>query len=181
MGGQLRRMHSFLIVAVIVGLTAPGSSPARAGDDVHCVSVHDAALSPGLSIEGSSGSAHVSGGTMDCDGPVNGRTPTGVGTYSEESRYGTADADTCQDGGEGGGVFEASVPTADGDQPLNAAFTFTYGDLTTNPGFVTGEFTGEGVSGTFKITPLEGDCVTRPITRVRVDAEFFFTASFFSR
>jgi hypothetical protein len=60
-------------------------------------------------------------------------------------------------------------------------YTFSIGDLTANPGFVSGEFSGDGVRGTFKVTPLEGDCVTSPITRVRVNAEFWFARSFFNR
>lgn len=178
---QLTRRKSFITALGLVWLAPASGAVAQAVDEVHCVSVHELTVSPGLSIRGSSGTADATSGTMDCDGPVDGRTPTGTGTYSDENYYGTEDPDTCQDGGEGHGVFWATVPTADGDQHLNAAFIFTYGDLTTNPGFVSGEFSGDGVSGTFKLTPLEGDCVTRPVTRVRVDAEFFFADSFFDR
>jgi hypothetical protein len=177
------RAKSLLLVLVLVGFLAPGARPAQAGDEVHCTNVHEVMLSPGFSVQGSSGSFNVpTVRTMECHGPINGRTPTGVGSYGEEpGRYGTEDPDTCQEGGEGQGVFFASVPTADGDLRLTAPYTFTIGDLTTNPGFVSGEFSGDGVRGTFKVTPVEGDCVTSPITRVRVNAEFFFAESFFSR
>lgn len=177
------RRNTLLAVLALVGFMAPGSLPAHAADEVHCTNVHEVTLSPGFSIQGSSGSVNVATvRTMECHGPINGRTPTGVGSYGEEpGRYGTEDPDTCQEGGEGDGVFFSTIPTTDGDLQLRAPYTFTIGDLTTNPGFVSGEFSGEGVRGTFKVTPLEGDCVTSPITRVRVNAEFWFAKSFFNR
>lgn len=173
------RRESLLLVLVLMGLVGT-SSPARAGDETHCVSVHDGAISPGLSLEPSSGSGDLAG-NMECHGPVNGQMPTGVGTYAEEARYGTEDPDTCQDGGEGTGVFVTHIPTASGDQVFTVPFAFTYGDLTTNPGAVTGTFAGDGVHGTFKITPTEGDCVTEPVTKIHVNAHFYFARSFFNR
>jgi hypothetical protein len=166
------RKTSLLIVLALMALVAPGS-PARAGDETHCVSAHDGTISPGLSIEPSSGTGRLSG-DMQCHGPVNGQMPTGVGTYSEEARYGTEDPDTCQDGGEGTGVFVTHIPTAGGDQVFTLPCTFVYGDLTTNPGAVTGTFVGDGVRGTFKITPTKGDCVTAPVTAIHVNADFYF-------
>lgn len=177
------RMRSLAVALATVGMVFAGCGPAQAGDEVHCVNAHEVVLSPGLSIQGTSGSFTVPVvKTMECHGPMNGRTPTGVGSYGEEpGRYGTRGPDTCQDGGEGDGVFFASIPTTDGDLELRAPYTFTFGDLTTNPGFVSGEFKGEGVRGAFKIRPLEGDCVTSPVTRVHVNAEFWFLPSFFTR
>ena len=177
------RKTSLAVALAMVGTVVPGGRPAQARDEVHCVNVHEVALSPGLSLRGSSGSFTVEVvKTMDCQGQINGRTPAGVGSYGEEpGRYGTVDPDTCQDGGEGDGVFFASIPTADGDVAIRAPYTFTFGDLTSNPGFVSGEFKGDGVRGTFKVKPVEGDCVTSPITRVHVDAEFWFLPSFFTR
>ena len=177
------RRKSLLIVLALAGFMTPTSRPAHAGGEVHCVNVHEVTLSPGLSIQGTSGSINVpTVKTMECHGPINGRMPTGVGSYGEEpGRYGTADPDTCQEGGEGEGVFFATIPTTDGDLQLRAPYTFTFGDLATNPGFVSGEFAGDGVRGTFKVAPVEGDCVSGPITRVRVNAEFWFAESFFSR
>ena len=177
------RRKSLLIVLLLAGFMTPGSRPALAGDEVHCVNVHEVTLSPGLSVQAGSGSIEVATvKTMECEGPIDGRMPTGVGSYGEEpGRYGTDDPDSCQAGGEGDGVFFATIPTTDGDLELRAPYRFTYGDLTTNPGFVSGEFTGDGVRGTFTITPVEGDCVTSPITRVRADVDFWFAPSFFRR
>ena len=177
------RMKSLALAVAIIGMLFGSSRPSQAGDEVHCVNVHEVVLSPGLSVQGSAGSITAPVvETMECHGPINGRMPTGIGSYGEEpGRYGTADPDTCQDGGEGDGVFFASIPTADGDLELRAPYTYTFGDLVSNPGFVSGQFKGDGVRGTFKVRPLEGDCVTSPITRVHVDAEFWFVPSFFAR
>jgi hypothetical protein len=177
------RLKSLVVAVVMLAMVFPFWRPAQAGDEVHCVNVHEVVLSPGLSIQGSAGSITVPiVKTMECQGLMNGRMPTGVGSYGEEpGRYGTQDPDSCQDGGEGDGVFFASIPTADGDLELRAPYTYTFGDLVSNPGFVSGQFKGDGVRGTFKVRPLEGDCVTSPITRVHVDAEFWFVPSFFAR
>jgi hypothetical protein len=175
------RAKSFLVALALLGGVVSGGPAAHADDEVHCVNEHDLVFSPGLSIQGSSGSFRETAGTMECEGPINGRTPTGVGSYRDSGRYGIEDPDTCQEGGEGDGVFFSSVPTADGDQELTAAYTFTYGDMTSHPGAVSGEFRGKGVRGVFQATPLEGDCIITPLTRVRVKADFFFAKSFFTR
>jgi hypothetical protein len=36
-------------------------------------------------------------------------------------------------------------------------------------------------AATFSATPTEGDCVTKPVTRVKVHADFYFASSFFKR
>jgi len=173
------RMKSYLIVLALVALLAPGGA-ARAADEVHCTNVHELTISPGISVRGTSGTFRDTAGAMTCRGPINGRTPTGAGSYHDSGHYGTKDPDTCQDGGEGDGVFSSTVPTTDGDLVLTGPYTWTFGDLTSNPGFVSGAFTGDGVRGTFKVTPTEGDCVTG-ITKIHVDAEFWFAPSFFKR
>jgi hypothetical protein len=42
---------------------------------------------------------------------------------------------------------------------------------------ISAETAGRGV---FKVQPLEGDCVTKPVTGART-ADFFFAESFFAR
>jgi hypothetical protein len=164
-----------LLAVLIPGPTAQGD------DEVHCSNVHELTLSPGLSIQPTAGTFKEVSGQMDCRGMINGRTPTGPGSYSDSGRYGTTDPDTCQNGGEGDGVFSSTIPTNDGTMVLTGPYTYTYGDYSANPGYVSGKFSGNGVHGTFKVRPLEGDCITKPITRVHVDAEFFFARSFTTR
>jgi hypothetical protein len=121
------------------------------------------------------------GSTIECHGPINGHDPTGPGPYYEEARYGTKDPDTCQEGGEVEGFFSFVIPTTGGDQKVNCtAFALTYGEPSTKGGVVAGHFQGEGFRGTVDVTPLEGNCVTDPVTKIRVDANFFFSESFFA-
>lgn len=180
--GSFRRGIIGLTVILMTPMwvAVPGEA-AFGAEETHCANFHELTLSPGLSIQGSSGTFRATTGIMDCQGEINGRTPTGTGSYHDSGRYGSKDVDTCQDGGEGDGVFSSIIPTTDGDMELTAPYTYTYGDLTSNPGSVSGEFHGDGVRGTFKATPLEGDCVTKPITRVRVYADFYFAKSLVKR
>jgi hypothetical protein len=179
MGNAFQEFFKVLLLASLVWVS--GMPPADAGRELRCTSVHDDDVSPGLSIRPSSGTVKVPVGTIECHGPVNGHDPTGPGPYYEESRYGTKDPDTCQDGGEGDGVFSFTIPTTGGDQKLTAAFTFTYGGPSAKGGLVAGQFKGDGFRGTADITPVEGNCVTEPVTKIRVNAEFIFSESFFTK
>jgi hypothetical protein len=174
-----RTLVCSLTLALLASLTST-APVARAGRELHCTSVHDDDLAPGLSIRPSSGTLKpIAGSTIECHGPVNGHDPTGPGPYYEEARYGTKDPDTCQEGGEGDGVFTFTVPTRAGDQKITRAFTFTYGELSTRGGLVSGQFQGDGFRGTVDVTPLKGNCVVEPVTKIRVDAHFYFSESFF--
>lgn len=169
-----------LMLSFVASLMGMGPV-AHAGGELHCTSIHDVDISPGLSIRPSSGTVKaVSGSTIECDGPVNGHDPTGPGSYYEDARYGTKDPDTCQEGGEVEGVFAFTIPTTGGDQKVSAVFILSYGDLSTRGGVVSGQFQGDGFRGTVDVTPLEGNCVVEPVTKIRVDAHFYFSESFFS-
>ena len=147
----------------------------------HCFIDKDDTLSPGLSINPSSGTfATPADGVVECHGPVNGHKPTGDGRFSEVGRYGTKDPDTCQGGGEGDGRFVVTIPTDAGDQRFAALFTFTYGEPSTRGGVVAGRFEGDGFHGTFDATPKEGDCVTRPVTRIHTVDEIHLEDAFFA-
>jgi hypothetical protein len=149
--------------------------------DAECFMDKDDVLSPGLSLNPSSGSAVTPGpGTIECHGKVNGAAPTGDGQVSEVARYGTKDPDTCTSGGEGDGKYDISIPTSAGVQTFTAVFTFTYGEPSTRGGVVAGKVEGKGFHGTFDVTPKKGDCVTAPVTRVHTVNEIDFDESFFS-
>ncbi len=131
-------------------------------------------MTPGLSLTSTSG-AFTSGGetgAIVCSGSVEGRAVTGPGTFGAEGRYGTADGDSCVSGGEGSAVQSFTLATRDGALPVRSVITFAYQPVP-GPGgslaLASGRFEGERFSGTFDVTLIEGDCVTRPVTRVRLD------------
>ena len=162
-----------LVVAVawvVPGAPAGGADTERAAA---CRFRAEFDMAPGLSLTATSG-AFTSGGetgTIVCSGSVDGRRVTGPGTFGAEGSYGTADGDSCVSGGEGSAVQSFTVATRDGALPVRNGITFAYQPVP-GPGSValaSGQFEGERFSGTFDVTLIEGDCVTRPVTRVRLD------------
>jgi hypothetical protein len=163
---------------VAFALTLSGSvTPAiraTAQQSTHCSFVKEVVLSPGFSMAPTSGVFTTNGeqGTIECDGPVDGKPPVGVGSIGTEGRYGTEGPDTCTSGTEGEGVDSVTIPTADGPVKLLGEYTFTGGDPPKKGhGLISGRFEGKRFSGTFEATPLKGDCVTSPITVLRVVGE----------
>jgi len=171
------------LVPVAVGATRASGDPLGEENEkgAHCFIDKDDTLSPGVSLNPSSGTAVTPApGIIECHGKVNGFAPTGDGQVTEQARYGTKDPDTCQSGGEGDGQYVVTIPTSGGVQQFTAPFTFTYGEPSTHGGVVAGRVKGEGFQGTFDITPKEGDCVTKPITRVHTVNDLRFEDSFFA-
>jgi hypothetical protein len=143
------------LVPAAVGATRASGDPLGEENEkgAHCFIDKDDTLSPGLSLEPSSGTvATPAPGIIECHGKVNGHDPTGVVT----------------------------IPTSGGVQKFVATFTFTYGEPSTHGGVVAGRLTGDGIHGTFDITPKEGDCVTKPVTRVHTVNDLRFEDSFFA-
>jgi len=169
----MRTARSFLVVVTLV--LFGGAVPSATGaEGTHCKGVFDIVLDPGLSMQPSTGSHRSERpGTVDCDGPVNGHQPSGAGTLTQEGLYGTADPDSCQAGGEATGTDHLTVPTAEGPQRIDSEFTATFGKLSNKNAFMGGEFTGSRFTGSFTYSVLEGDCVTKPITKARVTFEGF--------
>ena len=172
---------AIVTLALLPAVRATGLPLDDEGKGTECFIDKDETLSPGLSINPSSGTfATPADGVVECHGPVNGHKPTGDGRFSEVGRYGTKDPDTCQGGGEGDGRFVVTIPTDAGDQRFAALFTFTYGEPSTRGGVVAGRFEGDGFHGTFDATPKEGDCVTRPVTRIHTVDEIHLEDAFFA-
>jgi hypothetical protein len=171
------------LVPTAVGATGAKGDPLGEENEkgAHCFIDKDDTLSPGVSLQPSSGTAATPApGIIECHGKVNGFAPTGDGQVTEQARYGTKDPDTCQSGGEGDGQYVVTIPTSGGVQKFVAVFTFTYGEPSTHGGVVAGRVKGDGFQGTFDITPKEGDCVTRPVTRVHTVNDLRFEDSFFA-
>src|SRR5262245_61192504 len=104
---RVRRLTTLalpIISLLTLGTTATGPA-AHAAEATTCTYEGDFTASPGLSAQGSSGDVGTNpDGKATCNGKVNGKQPTGPGTFSTKARYGTKDPDTCQSGGEGEGV-----------------------------------------------------------------------------
>jgi hypothetical protein len=153
---------------VLLSASATPSTPARAAAGTQCTFDDDVVAAPGLTTSASSGTVkNEKPGTFACDGPVNGKQPTGPGTSSFDGRYGTKDADTCQSGGEGDGVFTLTIPTSGGDEHIKNTETFTYGAFKAGAPF-SGTFQGDRMSGTFEAQPIDGDCASKPVTKFHV-------------
>lgn len=151
-------------------LAAVGTFPAGAeAQGTPCTFGFDLILDPGLSMEPSTGTHRTDGlGTIDCQGPVNGWQPSGVGRLGEDGPYGTADPDSCMSGGEATGTDHLAIQTANGLQQITSEYRAVYGKLSNENWVFGGEFTGTRFTGSFRFTLLEGDCVTSPVTKIRV-------------
>lgn len=145
----------------------PGDVEGRPGD-THCLAEFDVVVSPGLSNAPSSGTFTSNGetGTITCHGPINGWQPTGIGSRAEAGDYGVKDPDTCG-GGEASFTFSFTIPTVGGNQHVTGTGTATYGPLQGAAPYG-GTFTGERMYGKFQATPVEGDCVTSPVTKIHL-------------
>ncbi|MGH9009020.1 MAG: hypothetical protein ACRDYF_04135 [Acidimicrobiia bacterium] len=167
---ETARRSFFVVAGVVVALLGVGGGmqPASGVEGAKCTWTFVIVLDPGFSIEGSTGTHYSEKpGVLQCDGAVNGRPITGAGTVSDEGPYGTEDPDSCMTGSEGTGTDRITVPTAEGQQEIVSEFSYTAAKMS-NGGPFRGEFKGTRLDGTIELTVLEGDCVTKPITRVKV-------------
>ena len=169
MKGTAKR--SLVVVASILLGTGGGLQPAVAAEGAQCSITFVLLMDPGLSTEPSTGTHRSEGpAAIDCDGVVNGSPITGPGILAEDGPYGTDDPDSCMAGSEGTGTDRLTLPTRAGPQQIDSQFTYTAGKLS-NGGPFRGEFKGSRFSGTLEFKALEGDCVTKPITRLEIKAK----------
>jgi hypothetical protein len=164
----MRTVRGVVLVVALLGPSA--TTPARADESgTPCAFEVQVSLSPGLSRSPSSGTFDSKGesGTLDCQGDVGGHPATGRGTFGAEGHYGTAgEGDGCQSKeGRGDGTAHLTVPVDGGSQHVDDPFTMTY---RVDGRSVVGEITGERFSGTFDVTEADGDCLWRPVTRIRI-------------
>ena len=148
-------------------------TPAEADESgTPCSFEVDVSLSPGLSREPSSGTFESNGesGNFDCQGSVGGHPVTGPGTFGAEGRYGIdGDGDDCRSKeGQGDGTAHFTVPAEGGTHHVDDPFTMTY---RVDGRTVVGEITGQRFSGSFDVTQAEGDCLWKPVTRIRIKGE----------
>jgi hypothetical protein len=157
-----------LIGAALLAVGAMPPSQARGAGGTPCTFEYDAVISPGLSSSPTSGTARTDGqsGTITCNGPVNGKQPTGPGTFGVEARYGTKGGATCQSGGDGDGVATFTIPTSTGAEQVVNHFTYSFGGL--QNGLFSVRFEGDRMSGTGDVTAQDGDCASKPVTKAHV-------------
>ena len=162
-------LGGILVVVMLGAMTAP----ARAQAPSVCRFTVEVAISPGLSTAATSGEWTSDGekGSIDCDGWVAGRQPTGPGTFGVAGRYGMRNPDTCASGGEGDGVQAFTIPTGQGPLHLESHFTFVHRGTENGGRGIAGNFEGKSFSGTFEIVPADGDCVTSPVRRIVLRGE----------
>lgn len=154
---RTRALFVGVLMALVGGVTVMGGS-AGADQEMSCQGAYTLTLSPGLGSEPVSDGVFHSGGEsgkLDCGSG-------GTGTIGIDGRYGTGDPVTCTSGGEGWGVFSYTY----GGKTIKDTLTFTFGGF--SGGVISGKFVGERYSGTFTSTPIDGDCVTAPVTRADV-------------
>lgn len=166
----------FLPITVLL-LSAPLIPAAASGANAatQCTFEHEVVASPGLSTSPTSGTITTNGetGNFACDGPVNGKQPTGTGTSGSEGRYGTRGADTCQSGGEGDAVMSMTIPTSGGAEHITNSVTYEYGAFKAGAPF-SATFKGDRMSGSMEVQPIDGDCASKPVTRYRVKGKGTF-------
>lgn len=153
-----RSPRRILAAMIAVAWAVPGgSTPVTAESTESCTAEADFSITPGVSTSPTSGTFTTGGdtGTLDCKGG-------GKGTIGFAGRYGTKDPDSCSSGGEG--TATDTFRFSDGST-VRDDVEFIYGAF--QGGIVGGSFKGARASGTFEITPIEGDCVSKPITKAR--------------
>jgi hypothetical protein len=151
-----RRARRAIFGALIVAAWAiPGVSTPVAAESMSCTGEADFTVTPGLSTSPSSGTFEtVNPGTLDCKGGAK-------GTISFAGKYGTKDPDSCSSGGEG--TATDTYKFSDGSTVTDDGAEITYGPF--QGGALGGSWKGKSSSGTFEVTSIEGDCVSKPITK----------------
>jgi hypothetical protein len=66
-------------------------------------------------------------------------------------------------------------PTAKGEKTVVLPFTVTFGDPATENGLVGVHTKGTGFTGEFGATPIAGDCVVTPVTKLAIKGYVFLT------
>ena len=161
-----------LVVTLALLGSGAGVAPVNGAEGTPCKGSFVIVFDPGLSMQPGTGRHYSeSPGTVECKGPVNGHVATDTGTLTQEGRYGIDDPDSCPAGGEADGTDHLTIPTANGAQNIDSPFIVVFGKMSNKNGPLGGEFKGSRFSGSFTVEPLEGDCVSRPLTKAKVNFE----------
>jgi hypothetical protein len=172
----LRRILSVGLPGVLTLALASVAGPARAADDAPdtpCQAQITVNLDPGVSLQPSSGTFASNGqdGQVACSGPINGRSTAAGGSGGAVGKYGVDSPNSCsQLTGKTVFTITASLPSGTGPITFKDTVTGEYGPLQNN-WFFGGSFKGPHSYGTFKFTPVDSDCVVRPVKKLFVNAQ----------
>lgn len=139
-------------VLVVSAPSVPAASPGLCSVDTQLEF-----LGAGLSITPGSGKI-ASKGTVQCAAAPRNIAATGPGVYVSD---GTWEGTCASPGGEF--HFKMTFPTASGQESVEGGGPYQ--------GFV---FSTDQGAGTFQLVEIDGDCVTKPITRGRILGQFMF-------
>jgi len=155
MSGRSRRC--IVAALMVAGWAVAVMTPVAADSTESCTGEGDFTLTPGLSTSPSSGTFTTGGetGTLSCKSGAK-------GNFGFSGKYGTKDPDSCSSGGEG--TATDTWKFSNGTVPDDVEFL--YGAF--QGGVLGGSFKGPRSSGTFEVTSIEGDCVSKPITKAHV-------------
>ncbi|MGQ0466383.1 MAG: hypothetical protein ACT4QG_13800 [Sporichthyaceae bacterium] len=162
---RTRTLAAGAAVLILVGPWA-ATNGAQAARATKCTAaIGTIVLDPGLAATKRTKNTYRSpaAGTITCDGPVLGKKPTGPGVFT---RNVGSFVGSCTDGGKGSFNNTFEFPTAGGTLTLVVKGPFTFGVL--KGGAVGGQARGDKADGTFSVVPSKGDCVTSPVTEVKV-------------
>lgn len=153
---------TIVLSAVLLAALVP-VTPAYATTDVALCSLDfEVSISPGLSPVPGTATFKTDGdsGSVACRSLPGGIQVTGLGRMAAVGVLGLFAGATCQ-AGVGGGTLSMTIPTADGPAALTNDYTFVWAGPA-------GQLKGSDYTGTFELTPLEGDCISGPLTRSRI-------------
>jgi hypothetical protein len=155
-------------------LTGPASPAHAAADtaDTPCSAEITVDLDPGVSMTPSSGTFHSHGqdGSLTCTGAVDGRQPVAGGKGGADGKYGVEAPNSCyQLTGKAEFTLSATLPTEHGAIDFIDHVKGEYGPLE-GSWFFGGSFRGPKSYGTFRFTPVNSDCVVRPVKTLFVQA-----------
>jgi hypothetical protein len=157
------------LVAMLCPAALGGLIPiqAEASQSTSCIGRAEVMLiSPGWSSTPTAGTVETQArGIEECHGPMDGHQPTGPVRTHHSILYGWRDPDTCSTL-EFKGHADHHIPTATGVVIIRNHFTGNLDPV--KEGVMTASFQGTKFSGRFGAQPLEGDCITAPLTRMEV-------------
>lgn len=151
------------LASAVLGVVLAPPVPTAAAAATTCLGEVIAGFVPGVGLAGSSGRISAPDGTVRCDGPVQGRTLTGPGTFDAGGRYGVSRPADCLSGGDGDATQTYTFPTETGPLVVKNVITYTFAPLTAD-GPLSGRYEGDHADGTLMLLPTEGNCVTGPVT-----------------